>query len=133
MRHGLFEVLLLAIVNAIGAICLAQVTETWLATQRVVMSDTASITLGVLITLTMIFTPIILYTRPHKSVVLNPNGKWPGRITIHVVEYPSGVEQGVYYAEPDEDCAIWVYPLGETRHYIAGAHHLSIIKREADA
>lgn len=49
----------------------------------------------------------------------------PSTVVVHVVEWPSGREQGRYYVPTDRDSAIYAYPAG-VDHYIDGVYSLSI-------
>lgn len=55
-----------------------------------------------------------------------PRRKKPETITVHLVEWPSGREQGTAVVATDRDCAVYIYPFG-TPHYHAGSYTLRII------
>lgn len=55
---------------------------------------------------------------------LHPNYE-PGEVLVHVVEWPSGREQGYYFVPTDRDSAIYAYPHG-VDYYIDAARDLSI-------
>lgn len=57
-----------------------------------------------------------------------------GVVTVHLVEYPTGREQGTAYVlpKPGEHCAVFIYEFG-CRHYISGSYTTEIIESVAES